>query len=630
MKRIKSALAPALLLISAVAAGAGRDLPNSNKGPRIEGKDGNLISGVGRAHADNVGVLNIPASEQVSGLDIGDIATKISQSKGLDVGSLLDEITQGQRNGQGKGVGSGAIKDNNIAADLANQIAGGGSPSIDQILNALNGQEQGRKNSGAAKGQGGTQGIEIGVGVLIGGNGKGHGGGRNQSQSARPIGTGNIAGDNAKSRTTAAGTSAPALEAKTTLPPAQGLNATLSSKHTKPAEAASASGVLPPSRGNQTDAVAISAGGERKQGANTTTSSSSVVAINSATLTPGGLAAKTTSAVGSAVTVQAGGNGTKTSSSSSTKASASGAAAAPVTISAGSGNGSNSSVAQAATKKSTHTVTVTVVVGVGNGSSNSTAARLSSTKAASVNTATRTKAMATPASSKGAAVTVIAGSGGSFKNGGCTCHCICPAGSFPMKAPQAPAFQLGPQLGSMAPSPGSTMQTVASAITVIPGSGIPIGTQQGITPPAAAASSVGATSATLASASASPSSSTAASQAASVIASSSTSILPEAPSASSASILPEASGASSTPPLPESSSASPTLASASTSVDVQSQVAASPTPTPLPGTSTTAAQQQNGLPFDINTIELHSRVTVGLGRRLARPTTAVKRGRRWW
>jgi hypothetical protein len=69
--------------------------------------------------------------------------------------------------------------------------------------------------------------------------------------------------------------------------------------------------------------------------------------------------------------------------------------------------------------------------------------------------------------------------------------------------------------------------------------------------------------------------------------------------------------------------------SSSTSAVAQSQVATdAPVPTPVPGTTAAGAEEQvTGLPFDINTLSLQSRVTVDLGRRLVQPTE-VKRG--WW
>jgi hypothetical protein len=38
--------------------------------------------------------------------------------------------------------------------------------------------------------------------------------------------------------------------------------------------------------------------------------------------------------------------------------------------------------------------------------------------------------------------------------------------------------------------------------------------------------------------------------------------------------------------------------------------------------------QATGLPFDLNTLSLQSRITVNLGKRVAQPTAAVEK--RWW
>jgi hypothetical protein len=71
-----------------------------------------------------------------------------------------------------------------------------------------------------------------------------------------------------------------------------------------------------------------------------------------------------------------------------------------------------------------------------------------------------------------------------------------------------------------------------------------------------------------------------------------------------------------------SATSSSSTPQATTSAVAQSQVAANaPAPTAVRDSS---AQP---LPFDISTVALQSRVTVNLGRRLAKPTE-VKRG--WW
>jgi hypothetical protein len=103
------------------------------EGRRIE----NLISGVDRAAQGN---------------PIG----------GLDANSLLNGVAQGQ----GQRASAGDITTNNVGADIANQIAGGSSTSIDDILNGLNGQDQTPpinqstpQEQGPAAAQSGNQGI---------------------------------------------------------------------------------------------------------------------------------------------------------------------------------------------------------------------------------------------------------------------------------------------------------------------------------------------------------------------------------------------------------------------------------------------------------------------------------------
>ncbi|PZC91914.1 hypothetical protein A1F95_08386 [Pyrenophora tritici-repentis] len=74
----------------------------------------------------------------------------------------------------------------------------------------------------------------------------------------------------------------------------------------------------------------------------------------------------------------------------------------------------------------------------------------------------------------------------------------------------------------------------------------------------------------------------------------------------------------------EAASSSPS-APISTSVAAQSQVAANAPPQPtIVGSSNAAAPPS--APFDINTVALQSRVTVNLGRRVAKPTQMGA----WW
>jgi hypothetical protein len=97
-----------------------------------------LISGVDRAQGGAVEALNVPVIEQANALHNGNIAARIAQN-GLDANALLNGIAQGQ----GQRSGTGDISTDDVGGDLANQIAGGGSTSIDNILSGLDGQKQG-------------------------------------------------------------------------------------------------------------------------------------------------------------------------------------------------------------------------------------------------------------------------------------------------------------------------------------------------------------------------------------------------------------------------------------------------------------------------------------------------------
>jgi hypothetical protein len=67
---------------------------------------------------------------------------------GLDVGALLGGLAQGQASSKGE---SGKAS----AGDIANQIAGGGSQGLDQIIGGLNKQnEDGAKNQSITQEQG--------------------------------------------------------------------------------------------------------------------------------------------------------------------------------------------------------------------------------------------------------------------------------------------------------------------------------------------------------------------------------------------------------------------------------------------------------------------------------------------
>jgi hypothetical protein len=71
----------------------------------------------------------------ISGVDRAAQANPIG---GLDANSLLNGVAQGQ----GQRASTGDIAANNVGADIANQIAGGSSTSIDDIINGLDKQGQ--------------------------------------------------------------------------------------------------------------------------------------------------------------------------------------------------------------------------------------------------------------------------------------------------------------------------------------------------------------------------------------------------------------------------------------------------------------------------------------------------------
>ncbi len=97
----------------------------------------NLVTRVDLAQENEIEALDAPAVEQANALDNGNIAARFAQN-GLDANALLNGLAQGQ----GQRSGSGDISTNDVAGDLANQVAGGGSTSIGDILTGLNGQKQ--------------------------------------------------------------------------------------------------------------------------------------------------------------------------------------------------------------------------------------------------------------------------------------------------------------------------------------------------------------------------------------------------------------------------------------------------------------------------------------------------------
>lgn len=123
---------------------------------------------------------------------------------------MLDGIAQGQGSGQGQsvpGAGVGGVGSNDIAGDIANQIAGGGSAGLNQILGGLDGQTQSfPKNQSASQEQSqaiaqgpNVPGNQNGVDISALTSGDAPGTGNNQIQGsgtgASDIKSSDIAGD---------------------------------------------------------------------------------------------------------------------------------------------------------------------------------------------------------------------------------------------------------------------------------------------------------------------------------------------------------------------------------------------------------------------------------------------------
>jgi hypothetical protein len=106
---------------------AGMDLPNARNAPQDLGtRMEHLVSGI-----DGI---------QGSAMERRTVVDR-AQSGGVDAGALLNSIAQGQEKGES------GTKAGNIGGDIANQIAGGGSPGIGQIIDGLTEQNQaGAKN----------------------------------------------------------------------------------------------------------------------------------------------------------------------------------------------------------------------------------------------------------------------------------------------------------------------------------------------------------------------------------------------------------------------------------------------------------------------------------------------------
>jgi hypothetical protein len=102
----------------------------------VEKRLEHVVSGLDRAQKNALPIIQ--ATNPISN----------AQSGGLDVGAILGGLAQGGGSSKSE---SGKAN----AGDIANQIAGGGSPGLDQIISGLNKENQSAaKNQSIAQGQG--------------------------------------------------------------------------------------------------------------------------------------------------------------------------------------------------------------------------------------------------------------------------------------------------------------------------------------------------------------------------------------------------------------------------------------------------------------------------------------------
>jgi hypothetical protein len=105
----------------------------------VEKRLDHVVSGLDGAQKNGIPIIAAP--NQISNV----------QSGGLDVGALLGGIAEGQGSSKGEG-------EKGIAGDIANQIAGGGVPGLDEIIGGLDKQNQsGAKNQSITQEQGQTK-----------------------------------------------------------------------------------------------------------------------------------------------------------------------------------------------------------------------------------------------------------------------------------------------------------------------------------------------------------------------------------------------------------------------------------------------------------------------------------------
>ncbi|KAH9873750.1 hypothetical protein IAQ61_004377 [Plenodomus lingam] len=618
MRRIKASWLSALLLMSTVAVNATLDLHNINTNTRVRGKRiENLISGVDRNPEDTT---------KASGFDSENIAARRAPDAGLDVHPLADSVADSEDDGS-KAKGQSKGHDGTAGVDGQSQ-----GVYRNQSTPAEQGQGDAKTSSGDALIL--EENAHMLPTAVVELPGKQH----EPEEASIPETTlpevlrstrekptppiapephPDIAAEKQNS-TAAIENSKPTAKAESTAPSVEGLDATASSP--EPAKAVEATPIIPASESisaamNHTSVAAVTVeagkgpypeakGGGIASSTNATDSSSAAVAAEHTS--------SSTTTMAAAIIVEAGPalNVSFALDLSPTSMNGTALPAAPTSTT---------------TSTTTYTTAVTVVAGVDPAPSHAPMApaftfpsapdstNTSTTSHAALNTtSTRsTAAVATPVPSPAAGLPAaivgnVSAAEQAAANGGCHCACACPAGSFPMAAPPPPpAFQLGPMMSmstmqtvvtpnpETSSAPNNTASSAPATPTALPPTVVTTSTSASIEIPF-----IPPPPATNAPFSFSPPSSN--------------------PGAASPSLPPP-------PALLSSSTPSPTP----TNVPLQSQAAADAPPAPPQDpespTTTPAGQQlgNNGLPFDINTIALVSRVTVNLGRRAAEATAGL-------
>lgn len=151
-----------LLLIGAVRADQPRTsscILTCTQGAAEAGLDLTTVPRIAEKRLEHV----VAGLEGTQGSNVEGVAgPEIVARNPLDAGALLNGLGQGPEGPTG---GSNKPSTGNVGGDLANQISGGASPSLDQITGGLNGQGQSGANNqstsqeqGKAKGEGNTGG----------------------------------------------------------------------------------------------------------------------------------------------------------------------------------------------------------------------------------------------------------------------------------------------------------------------------------------------------------------------------------------------------------------------------------------------------------------------------------------